>query len=417
MTRRVVIVGGGFGGLRVAKLLAQRYRTEDVEVVLVDRSPFHTLRPKLPQAVGGRIACAVHLPFQELLRGTGIRFVQAAVTEVDPVTRRIAWDGGQLTPDALVIALGGESRVPAHLLERADGALPVWSFDQACGLRRRVQFLAQAAGQGKPVNLDVAVIGGGFVGVELTAEIQHRLTRQGGARKPGRVVLVEREARLLPRLDPWAGRVAARRLADLGVEVVVGTGVEKIRPGVVALKDGRALQVGTVVWAGGVQAPDLLARVGLADSTGRIPVSATLQSPHFPGVYALGDCAYIVENGVEACEPSAHRAEREAGTVAHNVAAQLDGKRQNPHRPDRAKYLLGLGPGYGILTAPPLPQLTGWFPALVKEAVTGRHIWQIGGLTVLRMTLKQGVFDALRSGAGDGDPLPEGNLLHGRSLT
>ena len=406
--RRVIVVGGGYAGLRVARLLDRRTWRHPVEVVLVDRAPFHTLRPRLPQAIGGRIPCAVHLSIEALLSGTRVRVLTHDVEVVDPAARRVVWGGGALDADALVLAFGGRPHLPEGLADDPTAVLPVWQVDAACGLRRRVQFIAGAAREGRAVDGRVVVIGGGFVGVEVAAELQARLGRlyDPHARPP--VILVHRRHRLLPRLSRWAGDVAASRLSALGVEVLAGYSAVRVDGRRVDLDGGGSLDAGTIVWAGdGIEAPLVAAASGLSDATGRIPVTGALEVKRYPGVFAIGDCAYRAGEGSGEAEPSAHRAELQAATAARNVAARLDGGKIIAHHPSRNVYALGLGPGYGLVEVGAV-RTAGRGLSIAKDLVTARHLAQAGGWRALRAALPPAVLTGWRPADWDAAPLADG---------
>ena len=411
MRKRIVIAGAGFAGLTVARLVSRWLDPSEAEIVLVEGSGYHTLRPKLPQAVGGRIACAVRVPLPAVLGASPVQLVSRSIARVDPAAHRLEWEDGGIEADVLVLALGAEAAAPEGIASSAEAALPLWSFDQACALRRRMQFLMAARQRGRPADLSVAVVGGGFVGVEVAAELQARLNRALGERARGLVRLVEAAPRLLPRLSPWASAAAAHRLQRLGVQVVTGSQVERVEPGLLHLRGGQSLPAGTVVWAAAhLTAPRLLREAGLVDTTGRVPVAPTLEVPGFPGVFALGDCAYVPGHGPAAAEPSAHRAETQAWAAAHNVRAAVRGRPLAAARPRRNLYLLALGPGWGLLDGGPGLRLQGRLPALLKEAVMLRHLHGLGGWGLLRRAVGPVVADALRPGRWEQEPLPDGAL-------
>src|SRR5690606_30547557 len=130
--------------------------------------------------------CSVHLPFEEIVQGSGIEFIQRRVAGIDPALKRIWFEttgdsANEASPevgegaapplefydaDIVVIASGGEAK-PEVTVEPGGTVIPAWSFDQACSIRRRIGFLSQAAKSGKSVNPSVVIVGGGFVGVEL----------------------------------------------------------------------------------------------------------------------------------------------------------------------------------------------------------------------------------------------------------
>lgn len=407
-TPTVAVLGGGFAGLKAALILDRQLQPHEARVVLVDQSPYHTLRPKLPQAVGGRIACAVHVPFAEITAGKNIRFVQDAITALDPTGPRVELEQGELQADYLLIALGGESLAPSPEL------MPAWTFGQACAIRMALGAQAEAARAGETVDTNVIVVGGGFVGVEVAAEIQHKLQRTGAVARGAGTILIEAEDRLLPRLPAQAGELARQRLEQLGVQIKTSVTVDGAEPGRVMLADGGSVAAGTLIWAGGVGPAGPVARSPLADSTGMAPVDEFLRSVDQPRVYVAGDCGYVVgdhaNSETRTYEPSAHRAEAQAAVAAANILADLKGGTPTAYRPGPHKYLLGLGPGYGILAKGSGSVRGGLMPSLIKEVVMLKHLREIGGSALVRKTMHPVTGMALRSKHWDGPPLHEGNV-------
>lgn len=413
--RRIVILGAGFGGLRLAVALGRRLQhRRDAAVVLVDRSPYHTLRPKLPQAVGGRIPCSVQVPVAAILEGLPVTFLQAEVEGLDPAARRVATSAGPLDYWRLVVALGGEPRVPPGI-PGADKGLPCWTFEQACALRRRREFLKQRADELPGWSHDVAVVGGGFVGCELAAELAHALQRHPEPAR-GRVHVVELARRLLPALPQPAGAAAAEALERAGVALYPGRRVTAIAGGgadlSVQLDDGASLRVGTVVWAAGVRGPRAAETLGLAAGpAGRIPVTPALQWVEDPAVYAMGDSAEPAGAHAFSWEPSAQTAIAHGQLVAANIMAELDGGRLRRYQHGGERYALALGPGRGLLVTAQGPPLAGRTAEWVKEAAILRHLYALGGWRAVRRSFGRVSGHGFRRSLWDRPPLDEGRVF------
>ncbi len=309
---RVVILGGGFGGLRAALGL----RHPSVEVTLVDRRNFHLFQPLLYQvATGGLSPGNIAVPLRHILRRhPNVRVVLGDVTGIDVEGRQVTIAAAALggSPDArtipydrLVVATGMRHDYRGHDAweARAPG---LKSIEDAIAIRRRILLAFEAAEHAEsPLQVDqlltFVVVGGGPTGVELAgtlAEIARATLRHEFRSidpRRARILLVEGGPRVLGSFPARLSARAARDLARLGIEVRTSTRVNQIGEGLVELEHGGAtetIRARTVVWAAGVRASPVGAMLGAElDPLGRVKVSEDLSVPGRPEIFVIGDLA------------------------------------------------------------------------------------------------------------------------------
>lgn len=304
--RRIVIIGGGFGGLACAQKLAGA----DIDVTLVDKRNHHLFQPLLYQVSTAALSPAdIAIPIRRVLaRARNIRVLLAEVTGVDGAAKRVMLSGGDsLAYDQLVVATGSAYNYFGHP-EWAPLAPAPKSIDDARTIRRRLlEAFERAERTDDPARraalMTFVVVGGGPTGVEMagtTAELA-RWTLKGNFRRidpaTARVLLVEAGPRLLSAFPEDLGAYAVRALERLGVEVRLGTAVETLDEEGVEIGDER-IDGATVVWGAGIKAADGADWLGGTDDrAGRIRVGANLSVPGHDGVYALGDVALMMQDG------------------------------------------------------------------------------------------------------------------------
>jgi NADH:ubiquinone reductase (H+-translocating) len=309
MDDHVVVVGGGFGGLQAALAL------RGVNVTLIDRRSFHLFQPLAYQVATGVLSPdEIAAPLRRILRRRRrVHVVLGDVTEVDVQARRVvvagtpAGGGPRSFPyDRLIVAAGSTSSYFGHD-EWRERAPDIKSLEGALDVRRRIASAFEAAEldpEHREGWLTFVVVGGGPTGVELAGQIAElareslRRDYRGIDTGAARIVLVERNDRLLADFAPSLSARTARDLQRLGVSLVLGAGIVDVDSDCVTLEDGRTFSARTVVWAAGVVAADLAAT--LADVTGaelarggRIAVGPDLTVAGHPEIMALGDMAQV----------------------------------------------------------------------------------------------------------------------------
>jgi len=291
--RKVLIVGGGFGGLRAARELAE---TQGIHVTLIDRNPYQLFAPLLYQVATGGLS---EDDIAYSIRGAipGVDFRRGDVVRIDSERKTLRLEDGAVLPfDELILATGstgttfGVPGVEEH-------ALQMKTMNQAREIRSRLLNAYEEIENGhRPKeHLRVVVVGGGPTGVEVTgavAELQRSMKREfPDLAEFASVTLVEAGPRLLPMFSEKSSAHAKGELEKLGARVMVDAAVDRMYPADVHLKSGEVLNAGTIVWAAGVAAHEQWATLGLADRANRLRVDASLQLTE--GVWVIGDGAAL----------------------------------------------------------------------------------------------------------------------------
>ncbi len=339
---RIVVLGGGWGGVTTARHLERLCRSRtDVEITLVSRENFFVLTPLLFEACSGRLElrhCAQ--PIRAVLRRS--RFVEAMVETVDVERRSVralAADHRYDLPfDHLVVALGASTN--EQLIPGSSNAFTFKTMADALVLRNHLieQFERADAAPDQATRrgcLSVVVIGGGLVGVELLGELTAfaddilrfypRLDRHDL-----RFWLFEAGPRILPEIDEKLATVAARVLTGRGADIRVATPVQLIEDGRVHLAN-EMIEAATIVLAAGIVPSSVASGIAVArDTRGRIDVDETMRSRSHPHVWALGDCASIPGPDGRPYPALAQHTLREGRRLAHNIHAVIEGRSPAP---------------------------------------------------------------------------------------
>jgi NADH dehydrogenase len=430
--RRIVILGGGFGGIYTALALERELRSDDrTEVTLVSADNFFLFTPMLCEVASSSIDTRHAInPIRRLLKRT--RFVQgeAVHMEVENQSVTVRDPAGHLRSypyDHLVVALGARTGF-FGMRDVEEHALTAKSLEDALALRNwAIEMLEMAEVEPDPAVraslLTFVVAGGGLTGVEIAGEL-NELLRQAVKSYPGigerdvRVILVEAGACLMAQMDDRLAAFALRRLQTAGVEVRLHTHVTGASADEVRLDKGRPIPTRTLVWTTGVVPNPFVAASRLPkDDRGFVRVDAHLRVPGIEGAWALGDCAAIPDilRPGRTHPATAQHAVREARQLARNIAAAL---RDRPTRPFRYKTLgqlatLGHHKGVGVVGPFRVCGFMGWavwrayylshLPRLDKrlrvamdwtlDLFFDRDISQIQTHTAERMR-KQGVYDS-----------------------
>lgn len=332
---RVVIVGGGFGGLNAAKILAGR---KDVEVLLLDRRNHHLFQPLLYQvAMAGLSPAEIAFPIRAVFsRKNNVRVLMSEVTQVLPAEKKVKTNVGEFDFDYLILACGAEHSYFGHS-NWEEFAPGLKTLEQATEIRRRVLIaFEKAEAQSDPAlrraELTFVIVGGGPTGVELAGALgeitRFTLTKDFRNIDPSiaRVILIEAGPRILAGFHPELSHQAMRDLEGLGVQVWCNSRVQDITPEGVKLGE-EFVQAKTVIWAAGVQPSPLNAQLGAElDSQGRVKVQSDLSLNQFPSIFVVGDQAHVVQKNSQALPGLAPVAMQEGRFVGRQILRDLKKK-------------------------------------------------------------------------------------------
>ena len=290
---KIVILGGGFGGLTAARSL-----TKIADVTVVDRHNFQTFLPLLYQvSTAGLAADHVAYPIRGALRKTGAKFRMASPISIDHKNKQVKLDSSELLDfDHLIIALGSTTAdfgIPGV----NEYALGMKSVHEALTIRaevmRRFEDLCRFEDS---TRFTISVIGGGPTGVEMAGALAELVrgplkSDQANAAAHIDVQLIEAGDRLLPPFSPSLSARTKKDLEKLGVKVMLNSAVKALAHREVVLKDGTTLPSEITVWAAGVQGSPAMAQLNLPVVGNRLAVDPSLQVKNYPNIWALGDIA------------------------------------------------------------------------------------------------------------------------------
>jgi NADH dehydrogenase len=290
---KVVILGGGFGGLATARAL---YKS--AEVTVVDRHNFQTFLPLLYQvSTAGLAADHVAYPIRGALRKTDIKFRMGSPISVDHKNKEVKLDSSEVLKfDHLIVALGSVSAdfgIPGV----NEYALGMKTVHEALTIRaeimRRFEDLCRFEDETK---LSISVIGGGPTGVEMAGAIAELIrgplkSDQAEAAANIQISLIEAGPRLLPPFAPSLSERTKKDLEKLGVKVLLNAAVKAIEHRKIILKDDSVLNSEITIWAAGVKGSDAMAQLNLPTNGNRVAVEPTMQVKNYPNIWALGDIA------------------------------------------------------------------------------------------------------------------------------
>lgn len=331
--KRILVVGGGFGGVKVADLLSKR---DDLSVTLVSDRPDFWYFPTMYHTATGASEDLTSIPLKRIFEDKKVKLIIGSAKKLNRELNELTLiDGLKISYDYIILSLGVVTNYFG-----IDGlkkySFGVKTIDEANELKKHLHN--QLIDDGLP-DLRYVVVGGGPTGIETAGQIKkflrHIMKRHKLTQKPIHVDLVESSARLMPRMEPKAGRLIARRLRQLGVRLHLGKTVTGATATTLQL-EGKTLETETIIWTAG-QSNNVFFENNNFEMTKRhkVKVNEFLQADE--NIYVIGDNADTEYSGL------AQTALYDAGFVAVDIAKRLDNKQRLSYMPQKPAYVIPAG--------------------------------------------------------------------------
>src|SRR5215204_273784 len=382
---RILIVGGGFGGLAAARKLAHVFHgAEDIGVALVDSKNYTTFWPMVPSIIpsNAEVRHVAH-SLRRVLRPLGVEYFQDGATDVDFEAQRVKAGDRDYPYDYLILAPGSRTTffgTPGA----AEIAMDIKGLRDALRVRNHViDRFEEAEHLGDRAADDLltfVIVGGGPTGVEAAADTHDLIFDVLEDDYPNvdfagvRVVLVNAGDQILKGRDAPLVHAATRRLASQRIEVINDAKVEEVRSDSVVISEGRTIPSRTIIWAAGTEPPPLVGNLDVQkDHRGRILIDEYLRIKDKPGVYAVGDCTSMQYDGPPV-PALAQAAEQEGKRAASNLAAEIKNESPAAFRYRSVGQLVDLGEGSALIDILGV-DLSGMLGAYIWKGV---YLYELG---------------------------------------
>lgn len=389
---KIVIVGGGFGGLGAVLGLEKKFRKDkNVEITLIDRRDYHLFTPNLFEVAASeeelvtivQMKKSITMPFKEILKEKNIRFIKSELKYIDPVKKLLNLGHKQINYDYLILALGSKSdflNVPGA----EKFSLVLKDLTDALRIRNQIEFAVQA--HRYDVNkktLRLVVVGGGYTGVELAAELKGLADflawNNRYPREKIEIEVIERANMLVPGFDAHLSKDVYERLQELGVRVRLSERVASVEQNFVELMSGDKIAYDVLLWTTGVKACGVHMEVEGLDNKDRLPVNEFFQVKNYHNIFALGDMACVPDGNGKPVPSSAQDAEDQAKYLAYALPYIM--KNQKPPRAYKNLkhgFIVNVGGKWAVMSYNGI-YITGWLAYFADKLAHLRYYISLVG--------------------------------------
>lgn len=413
---RVVILGGGFGGVRCALDLA-RYAGKDLEVTLIDRNSYHLFTPALYEVASAapikgdnafhlKLRRSITIPYSQIFAGKKVNIIQAEIASVDLFSKHVVLDGGlnpsgrpniplgnvlgeRIAFDYCVLALGSQSS-DFGISGVREYAYQFKTIDDAIALNQKMfELFREATGDRQDLSEQVLpvrflIIGAGFTGIELAAELAscaRMVSRKLGLDKRAySLTLFEAAPNILPMVQDAERWKITERLTKLGVAIASDSAIESVLADSIRLKTGQVVKGSVVVWTAGVQPSVVLKSIhGLAlTPKNKVVVDNTLNVLDRPDIFAVGDAIEFIDSATQKPVPGlAYTAKAQGDLTAKNIIRRMEGRPLKMYQPQYESWVAPVGAKYAVAHISRGATISGIWGWLVRGLVDLRYFLSI----------------------------------------
>ncbi len=388
--KRILILGGGFGGIYVLRYLTKSlHHSQNLEITLVSDENFFLFSPLLHEvAAAGLEPRHIALPVRGLLRPDKFTFIQASVQKINLGDRTVLTTAGTLDFDYLVLALGSVRDMSGLRLEGGN-VFTLKTLTDGIQIRNHIisvfeQASVERNSERQKQLLTFVVSGGGYIGVQLVTSLRDFIFKdlvkcyKTINRNNIRIILVEIAPKIVSPLHTKFRAYIMRNLQCSGIEVRLKSRVTHAYPDHVTIHGSEVVTTSTLIWVAGILSNPQIAQVNARmDNIGRVKVNEYLELLDFPNFYAVGDCAHFKDpkSGLP-IPPKAHTGVRQAKIAAHNILADIQGREKRPYIYSNPFDIVPLGPSKGVFG----------FHSLRLYGLPARFFWMVGYAALIPRT-------------------------------
>lgn len=377
MNKNVVIIGGGYGGLRAIEHLA---KYKDLEITLIDKNPYHYLQTEAYGYIAGRFDMHdVVIDLQDWCSGFGnsVHFICDKALDVDFEAKYVKTSNESIAYDYLIIATGAKTNFFSFISGLREHSYGVKSLHRAHNFRVEFEDLIYKKLQDQDNNEDInlAIGGAGLSGVEVAAEmanIIHTYSKTVGQRaKNIKIYLIDASKTILPGMSQFLVKNTEKRLESLGVHILTDTFIDKLDDSYIYFKNSEKLHYHFMIFTGGIKASDLNEKIDVQKNRiSQFIPNKELNIGGMQSVFAIGDCVEIRDANGEILPPTAQTAERSAEYVAEVIRNRVDNKEVKPFNASVLGVFIALGGRWAAGELFGVIRVKGYLAYLLKKAIT-----------------------------------------------
>lgn len=392
--KRIIVLGGGYGGVLTAKKLAKKFKKDDsVDITLIDKKPFHTMLTELHEVAAGRVSeDSIRIDLKKIFAKRKVNVVLDEIVNIDFDKKELKSENNTYPYDYLVVGTGSQPTyfgIPGV----KEHAYKLWSYEDAVRLKEHILSMFRQAEketdkEKRRKMLTFVVVGGGFTGIEMIGELgewKDRLCKEYDVDKSEvKLYVLDALPKILANFPDKLIRKTEKRLKKLGVEIITGAPTTEVTEDYVKIGEKDTITTKTVIWAAGVEGTDLVGKLNVEQAgRKRIVTNDKLQSKDYDNVYVVGDNIFYIPEGEERPVPQmVENAEHSAKLVAHNLYTDIKGGEKKSYKPAFHGAMVCIGGRYGVAHVG-MPgkfmAMSGFFAMFIKHFINLVYFFQVAG--------------------------------------
>jgi NADH dehydrogenase len=372
--KKVIVIGGGYGGLRAVEKLI---KDTNIEIILIDKNPYHYLQTEAYGYVAGKFdICDITLDIKSWTDGfnSRLRFINDEVIEISTNKKEVITKNQILQYDDVIIAIGAKTNFPTFIKGLRENSHGIKVLERAYHFKSEFEkIIYKKVNKHDKEEFNVVIGGAGLSGVEIAAEMAYiasKFTKSIGIKESKiHIYLVEAYDSILNGMDSYIIDNTMKRLESLGVKVMLNSFIEEVEPHNIILKDKSHLPFDFMIFTGGIKAYELPFDIELSkNKMGQFLVNEYLQLDQ--NCYAIGDCTELKDSTGQLLPPTAQSAEQSAAYVAKSISDKYKNEKIKPYIGRMDGIFVALGGNYAVGQMLKYIKVKGYSAYLLKKLIT-----------------------------------------------